>query len=51
MEEALKIHNDILFQAIQANEGKVFKIVGMNFNLPSLPLLKHYRPLLISKQV
>jgi len=31
MEEALRIHNDILFAAILAHGGKVFKIVGDEF--------------------
>ena len=31
MEEALKLHNHILFEAIISNEGKVFKLVGDEF--------------------
>ena len=31
MEESLKLHNDILFATIQANEGAVFKLVGDEF--------------------
>jgi predicted ATPase/class 3 adenylate cyclase len=31
MEVALKVHNDILFTTIKANGGKVFKIVGDEF--------------------
>jgi class 3 adenylate cyclase len=31
MQESLKLHNEILFRAIQTNQGKVFKIVGDEF--------------------
>lgn len=39
MEEALKTHNDVLFEAIRANDGAVFKLVGDEFQaaFPTAP--------------